>query len=157
MKHYLKNLILLQILSCIFLKSAAQTNSLPQNSTAFLFNSNISNSSYSNPALAMLITKNNYTSVGKAAPVTVNAIVQKEITSDDICMFANLTEDELWVELKNNEFLGQKPNVEIYNDCGERIYHSTIEKNLHKINVCDFTSGTFLIKLGDTAQKMIIE
>jgi hypothetical protein len=72
-------------------------------------------------------------------------------------MFPNLTEDELWVELDNKKIQRGDLQIEIYNANGEIVYNEKIKHNFHKINVCDFISGTFLVKLGDSVQKMIIE
>lgn len=140
--------------------STSKTN-LPQNSVAFLFSNIQPNTTYSNPAIAMLNTngKVNHKNLIEQN-VSVNSLISTEITSlhpEDICIFANTTDDELWVQLKNNLFYKNNFNIEIYNSIGEIEYTSCIDSNLHKINLCNLSAGIYLIKLGDNVQKMIIE
>lgn len=124
--------------------------SLPMNRAAFIFCYN-SASEYKNPATAVLKKNINHVTVA-------SEINKKQEQSDNsICMFPNTTEDELWIELDNKKVQRGDLQIEIYNANGEIVYNEKIAHNLHKINVCDFTSGTFLVKLGDSVQKMIIE
>jgi len=124
--------------------------SLPMNRAAFIFCYNNA-TTYKNPADAVLSKNINHVTV---ASETNN---KRQQSDNSICMFPNLTEDELWVELDNKKIQRGDLQIEIYNANGEIVYNEKIKHNLHKINVCDFISGTFLVKLGDSVQKMIIE
>lgn len=130
---------------------ASTNEALPQNRTAFLFCYN-NVASYKNPATEVLNQQQKTTN-----KLTVEKKTKDEIRKERIRMFSNITEDELWIELDNKLLQTQQLSVEIYNASGERVYNSKVEQNLHKVNVCDFTSGTFLVKLGDSVQKMVIE
>lgn len=178
MKQILRTLLFLFILSCIIFSATAQTNiskyytfkhsneqlfttpSLPTNRAAFIFSN--SNSEYTNPAVALLYTKstNILPKTIETEAIAVSSLVvnnSNKITEEDICMYPNITEDELWININNQTESTNQKSVEIYNSTGERVYHSTINANLHKINLCEFTAGTFLIKLDDNVQKIIIE
>lgn len=178
MKKLFPTFILLLILFCIVFSTTAQTHSnyysvfknekisatemakLPANRTAFIFLN--SNSRYTNPAFALLNTNNNPFGILKTDKSSNIASVANDdnktttATSENICMFPNLTEDELWVK-KNGQQTDENVNVEIYNEEGERVYYSKLDYNLHKINLCEFTAGTFLVKVDDAVQKLIIE
>lgn len=124
---------------------------LPANRTAFLYCYN-SGIGYENRAIKL---SNNKVNEEKSEP-----LISSELQNNpdvNISMFPNLTQDELWVEVKDKKTKVAELNLEIYNSSGKRVYNSRIEGNLRKINVCDFTAGTFLIKLGDKVQKMVIE
>lgn len=118
---------------------------LPANRAAFIFCYN--SSSYKNPAEVVLNTKQ----------ATKQKIENKTTKAVNVRMFPNTTEDELWVQVDKNTYTSEDLNLEIYNDSGEIIYNSKVEENLHKVNVCDFSAGTFLIRLGDNVQKLVIE
>lgn len=79
------------------------------------------------------------------------------IATDNVCIFPNRTEDELWVEVDAKKLQSNNLHLEIYNAGGEIVYRTRVQQDLNKISVCDFTAGTFLVKLGDVVQKMIIE
>ena len=127
---------------------ATGTESLPMNRAAFIYCYNNS-AAYSNPATAVLKAKVNH----KSTPV----LKKQTISSENITMFSNSTEDELWVQIKSESVHENELLVEIFDAYGVRIYNSAIQHNLHKINVCDFSAGTFLVKLGDNVRKLVIE
>ena len=127
---------------------ATGTESLPMNRAAFIYCYNNS-AAYSNPATAVLKAKVNH----KSTPV----LKKQTISSENITMFSNSTEDELWVQIKSESVHENDLLVEIFDAYGVRIYNSAIQQNLHKINVCDFSAGTFLVKLGDNVRKLVIE
>lgn len=178
MKKKLPTLLLLAILLTAMLQAKAQSSTvfqrlyqdietqrvektkLPNNRTAFIFDTKSSAPEYSNPALALVSTPNKkHIDNIKTEQASVSSFMENysnEIKLENICMFSNNTDDELWIQL-NNESRLHNMNVEIYNQEGERIYNSMLADNLHKINVCNFTAGTFLVKLGDNVQKLIIE
>lgn len=130
---------------------SASLNGLPMNRAAFLYCYNT----------ASVNTKTvSFGSKPLSSTATYADNVKKEtpVVPENVCMFPNLTEDELWVQLNaQTKSVPTDLDVEIYNAEGMRVYHSRMEQNLHKINVCDFTSGTFLVKLGDAIQKLVIE
>ncbi len=174
MKQTAQALLLILFLFCIVFCTTAQNynkhyflskdkemqsinnKKLPDNRTAFLFSNNNATSTYTNPAISIL--KRN--SKEKQSKASVSGFITEEKTNKTkkkIYMFSNLTQDELWVQLENKENVVEKMEIEIYNQQGEIIYQSTIQENLHKINLCDFKNGTFLVKIEDTLQKIIIE
>ena len=180
MKQILKTLLFLLILSCIIFSATAQTNiskystfkhsneqlfqksGLPTNRAAFIFSNSNGSSEYTNPAVAILYTKstNILPKTIETEAIAVSSLVvnnSNKITEEDICMYPNITEDELWININNQTESTNQKSIEIYNSTGERVYHSTINANLHKISLCEFTAGTFLIKLDDNVQKIIIE
>ncbi len=122
---------------------------LPANRTAFLFCYN-SIPTYKNPATPVLIEKKS-----NMQSVIQNRAQEKPV--ENVCLSSNISEDELWVETYNKKLQDQQLDLEIYNANGEMVYIKKIEQNLHKINICDFTAGTFLVKFGDNVQKMVIE
>ena len=180
MKKILPTLILLLILFCIVFGATAQTGihhyykfknsdeqsveklNLPTNRAAFIFGNSNKNSNYTNPAIALLSNKSNcvFAKNIEINNTTVSSLIENnisEIKQENVCMFSNQTEDELWVQLNNNIKMQEDLNIEIYNAEGERVYNSIVDAELHKINVCNLTAGTFLVKLGDNVQKIIIE
>ena len=157
MKKTLPNILILLFFLCVCFQSNAQTNKsyisaasegMPMNRAAFIFCYNNS-AAYSNPATAVLKAKVNH----KSTPV----LKKQTISSENITMFSNSTEDELWVQIKSESVHENELLVEIFDAYGVRIYNSAIQHNLHKINVCDFSAGTFLVKLGDNVRKLVIE
>ncbi|MFN8296048.1 MAG: T9SS type A sorting domain-containing protein [Chitinophagales bacterium] len=179
MKQTLTTLLFLLILTCIVFTATAQTNislyhpfqhfneqpspksGLPTNRAAFIFSNSSGNSEYTNPAIALLFTKNTNSLLKNTNTETVSVISSSSNPqtqeSKSICMYPNLTEDELWINIENEAPSANQQNVEIYNSTGERVYYSAVNTALHKINLCDFTAGTFLVKLDDNVQKIIIE
>lgn len=126
-------------------------DALPMNRAAFIFCYN-NGTSYKNPAAVILSkqSKDVHRTTSSTSEIQNN-------TEEKVCLFPNLTEDELWVELDNKKIQNKNLQLEIYNANGEIVYNTKIEQNLEKINVCDFTTGTFLVKIGDNVQKIIIE
>lgn len=127
-------------------KITASDKFLPMNRAAFIFCYN-KTASYKNPAENLLKIS--------AAKKTTQTPVKNN--SENVRMFSNTTEDELWVQLDKHTIQEQELNLEIYNASGQIIYSSKIEQELHKVNVCDFSAGTFLVRLGENVQKLIIE
>lgn len=146
------------LLSCQHLNAQSHTtllsqnkNTLPFNRTAFIYCYNNNGIYKNNNTAAFFNTKTNYTSTTYTQPVT------KNITEENICIFSNVTEDELWVQLNDVSTENKNLNVEIYDVSGERIYNSRIEQSPHKINLCQLTAGTFLVRMGDVVKKLVIE
>jgi hypothetical protein len=139
--------------------SVSKKQNLPQNRTAFIFSNSNPNAPYSNPAYAMLNTKKDNSVFKNNQTTTVSSFKENtnNISEADVCMYSNTTDDELWIQLNNLQLTEKKLCIEIYNAVGQRVFITSLENHIHKINVCDFSAGTFLIKLGDTVQKMVIE
>lgn len=177
MKKILPALILLLLLFCIIFSTTAQSKNngntlfnrlytpsvnilnLPSNRAAFIFTNSKENSTYTNPAVAVLNSKSN-NSITKESENKVTSVyesIKSEILQENVSMFSNLTEDELWIKLNEKIKTPDELNVEIYNENGERLYNSRFEKNIHKINLCNLIAGSFLVKMGDVVQKIIIE
>lgn len=168
MKKILPGLLLLLIVFCIVYSTTAQTHKfysvfgkeevkLASNRTAFIFtNSN----KYSNPAISLFNARKNIITLNTIpadASVESSLIKPEAITQEDVCMYTNVTEDELWIKLNSELKITKEVNVEIYNNTGERVYNSIFNENLHKINLCNLTAGTFLVRLDETVQKLVIE
>ena len=126
-------------------------NTLPFNRAAFIYCYNNSGMYKNNNTIAFYKENTNHIGTSYAQPTT------KEISEENICIFSNVTEDELWVQLNNVSEEKKGLNVEIYNVSGERIYNSRIEQSPHKINLCQLTAGTFLVRMGDVVKKLVIE
>ena len=157
MKKNLPNILILLFFLCVCFQSNAQTNKsyisaasegMPMNRAAFIFCYN-NNTVVKNPATAVL--KN------KVTHKTMPVVKEQTVSIENISMYPNSTEDELWVQIKSESVHENDLLVEIFDAYGVRIYNSAIQQNLHKINVCDFSAGTFLVKLGDNVRKLVIE
>ncbi|MDB5228343.1 MAG: hypothetical protein JWN78_2536 [Bacteroidota bacterium] len=84
---------------------------------------------------------------------TVSA--QKITGKERIRIYPNAKEGELWVE---TDMATKGLDMEIFNSTGQGVYKTKLAESFHKVDLCNFENGKYLIKVGaQTYQLMVIQ
>ena len=76
-------------------------------------------------------------------------------TAKGLRIYPRAKEGELWVETDTDS---KGMDMEIFNSTGTPIYKTRLAESFHKVDLCSFANGRYLIKVGaQTYQLMVIQ
>lgn len=88
------------------------------------------------------------------ATVTNESAPTARVSSKEkIRIYPNARDGELWVETDGSL---NGTDIEIYNNAGQPVYKTKLAESFHKVDLCSYQNGKYLIKVGAQTYRLMV-
>ncbi|MFN8283960.1 MAG: M64 family metallopeptidase [Chitinophagales bacterium] len=89
--------------------------------------------------------------------IALNNTVTQETEVKNIIIYPNPARSEIWLKTDMDIAENKEVKIQLLNYLGEKIYDTSLNENLQKINLSDYLSGLYFLQIGHKTYKIIKE